>query len=156
MGRSGNQHDTSHRLIMHRSQIQNLMESRIRIGTHRQRWVWKRGLAKASITVSQFFHFAKRISPLVCFKISPCEIVCVLCTISQYSLHLFTIMRWRYSLLHHFTTVFHHFTVWTCVYSLHHCTILFSPQHYTKAKAYFVTPLHHYTISNYFAYYSTT
>ena len=40
-------------------------------------------------------------------------------------------------------TVFYHFTILTCVYSLHHCTILVSTFNHTDMKMFFVTPFHH-------------
>ena len=83
---------TRHRPEMRR-QKQQLMEPRSGLGPHRRRGAQKRELMKASITVSLFYHFAERISPLVCFTISPCELVCIICTISLDLLHHFTIMR---------------------------------------------------------------
>ena len=110
-----------------RRRVHYLMESRSGIGPHRRREAQKRGLMKLSITVSPFFHFAERIYPLVCFTILPYELVYIICTISLDLLHHITIMRWRSLLLHHFITVFHHFTMWTCVYSLHHWKIFVLP-----------------------------
>ena len=125
--RLDNQHGTAQRLLMQRRRMQHLMDSRSGLGPHHRRGAWKRGLTKVSRTISPFFHFSKRISPLVCFTISPCELVCILCTISPYLLHHFAITRWGYLLLHHLTTVFHHATLWTCVYSLKNFTVFVSP-----------------------------
>ena len=122
--------------------IQQMMNSRSGIGPHRWRGAQKRGLTKASLTVSLFCHFANIITAVVCLTISPYELVCILYTISPYLLHHFTIMKWRYLFLHHFITVFHHFTMWTfCIlctispYAFHHSTIIRRKrillQHYT-------------------------
>ena len=83
---------TWHRPEMRR-QKQQLMEPRSGLGPHRRSGAQKRGLMKVSITISSFFHFANRISPLVFFIISPCKLVCILCTISPDSLHPLTIIR---------------------------------------------------------------
>ena len=147
VGRLYNQHSTTQRLLMQRRRMQQLMDSRSDLGPHCWRGVWKRGLTKASITISPFQHFENRISPLVCFTISPCELVCILCTISAYLLHHFTITRWSFLLLHHLTTVFNHFTMWTCVYSLQNCTVFVPLSHHTKVGesvfCYTISPFHH-------------
>ena len=75
-----------------RRQMQQLMGPRSGLGTHHRRWVQKRGLTKVSITVFPFCHFTRRIYPLFCFNISPCELVCIICTVSSYIIHHFTIM----------------------------------------------------------------
>ena len=76
-----------------RTHTQKIIYSRIRLGPHSCRGARKREPMKVSITVSPFFHFTKRISPLVCFTISPYKLVCILCTISPYLLYHFNIMR---------------------------------------------------------------
>ena len=65
-----------------RCRIRQLMDSRSGLGPHRRRGARKRGLMKVSIIIAPFYHFTQRISPLLCFTILPCELVCIFCTIS--------------------------------------------------------------------------
>ena len=120
VGQLDSQIDINQIWLMWIRRMYQLIESRSGLGPHSRREAWKRNLTKVSITVSPFYNFVKMIYLLLCFYISPCELVCIICIISPYLLHHFTIMRRRSLLLHHFTTVFHNFTMWTCVYYLHH------------------------------------
>ena len=53
----------------------------------------------------------------LCFTISPCELVCIICTIAPYPFHHSTILRWKcifVTPLHHFT-IFHSFASYSTI-----------------------------------------
>ena len=80
----------------HRWRMQQPLYSRSGISPHCWKGMSSRRLTKAIINISLFHHFMKIILPLLCYAISLCKFVCILCSIISYFFHHSNILSWRH------------------------------------------------------------
>ena len=147
------QQDTAQRLLMQRKWMQQKMTLRSRIGTYHWWAPTNIQLAKVSITILSFHHFSNRISPLLFYTITSCELVFILfaTTPDFFLFHhnkakVFFVTPFHHliiSLFHHCVSPFHHVNLCVLSASLHHIGFTISPYKYKSVFCYIISPFHH-------------